>query len=129
MTRIQQLLPILMIMLGLTTLVMNSALAADGNVARMASILSHLNHYPSSDEKAALAKMAADKGHPDAVRSIARAMMNLRHQVSAGDRKRLDSIAQNPSQPQDIRLLAAILAKLNHKPDRKDLSILRQIAH
>ncbi len=126
MTRKTLLIPGLII-LGLV-LSLPPALAADGSVARMAAILSHLNHYPSDSEKDELARVAADKGQTAAVRSIARAMMNMRHHVSAGDRKRLDDIAQDTAQPREVRELAAILAGLNHKPSRRALSVLREIA-
>jgi len=104
------------------------AQASDGSVARMATILSHLHHYPSSSEKDELARISADTGQTEAVRSIARAMMNMRHHVSAGDRKRLDKIAQDTSQPREVRELAAVLAGINHKPGRRALSILHEIS-
>ena len=115
------------LVLGLI-LALPTALAADGNIARMATILSHLNHYPSNSEKDELSRIAADQGQTEAVRSIARAMMNMRHHVSAGDRERLDKIAQDSAQPREGRELAAVLSGLNHKPGRRALSVLREIA-
>lgn len=119
-------------LLGMTLALMLAlpvALAAGGDtVARMAAIMSHINHYPSANEKDELAAIASDEGQPEAIRTIARAMMNMRHHVSRGDRQRLESIGQDHAQPQAVRQLATILARMNHHPGRQDRETLRAIA-
>jgi len=84
-------------------------------VSTMAGILSHLNHYPSADEKATLMEIQTDASNSEAVQSIARAMHDMKHSVSAEDKVLLGNIVASDASD-DVRELAEVLAGVLHKP-------------
>ena len=55
------------------------ATAAETAVAEMATIVMHLNHYPSDMEKGSLAKIIADKHATAGEKALAGALMRMQH--------------------------------------------------
>lgn len=97
-----------------------SALAASAAVREMAGIVSHLNHYPSSEEKGRLKAIIGDTGSTEHERVIATAIMNLRHEVESGDADKLRKVTSDMSAPAEVRDLAGIVLSISHKPSSSD---------
>lgn len=95
--------------------------------AEMAEILSHLNHYPSDEEKEKLREMRDESGS-SAVKVLATAMINLQHKATSADKAKLRDLLNRSDVPEAAKTLANVLLHLNHKPtssDKKALSAIR----
>jgi len=100
----------------------------NGNVATMAKIIMHLNHFPSSSEKNDLKKIVSSSSS-EHEKTIAQAMINLHHSASSADKKKLKMIMSDGSASAALKDLAGIIYNLNHKPSSSDKQKLAAIAN
>lgn len=91
-----------------------------GAIKTMASILTGLNHHPSSSEKQKLQKIVNDNMASMHARTLAQAMINLDHKVISADKPKLQQIVDDAGASQQERDLANILLNLSHKPSSAD---------
>lgn len=109
------------------------ALAASNDKAEgdplytMAEILSHLNHYPSAEEKQQLEEITASTEYTDAVKSIAQAMHDMQHSVSTENMEKLQAIIDSEGADDGVKKLAAILMSINHKPTDEAKAMLEEL--
>ena len=89
--------------------------SGDEPVATMAGILMGVNHYPSDEEKAKLAKIAGNPDNSEAIKTIAMALHDMEHKVSAGDREKLQAIVDSEGTDENVKTLAEVLMNVNHK--------------
>ena len=101
-----------------------SAMKSGTAVQTMASIMMHLNHFPSDSEKKALRKIAANSSS-EHEKTIAGAMINLQHKASSADKAKLKMIMNDSSAPEDVRVLAEIVHNLSHQPSGNDKNKLQ----
>ncbi|MDQ6997952.1 MAG: hypothetical protein Q9M17_04490 [Mariprofundus sp.] len=64
--------------------------SAHGTLSEIATIIMHLNHYPTTDDKKILAEIAADPQSTAGDKIISEALMRMQHQVKGSD---ADSLA------------------------------------
>lgn len=103
------------------------AASAHGAVSEMATIIMHLKHFPSADEKKVLAGIVADaKTTGDKV--IAGALMRMQHHVEGADADALRKLAADDDAPAAEKELAGILLGINHHPSDSDILRLKAIA-
>lgn len=119
--------------LALLTLVVFTTLpvlsrAGGHGVPAMAEVVVNLQHFPSDEQKAALAKIADDSSYSEAERQVATAISNLAHKVSAEDSERLAAIAANESLHESLRTLAKVLIGINHMPSADDKATLASLS-
>lgn len=104
------------------------SVAGGHGVPAMASVVMELQHFPSDDQKAALAKIADDSSYSEAERQIATAIANIQHKVSAEDSERLAAIAADESLPESLRTLAKVVMGINHMPSAEDKETLAELS-
>jgi hypothetical protein len=93
------------------------ALADDSAAVKtIAGVLVGLNHFPSADDKAALAAIAADDAHGMAVRALANAVANIQHAATAEDKAAMEQIVASDMTDMQSKSLAQIVLGINHMP-------------
>lgn len=97
---------------------------ADGAASTMASVLVGLNHYPSADDKAALAVIVADPASSADEKALAQIISRIAHQASSGDKAALEAMVGGDSEAAVKTIAKAILAT-NHKPTAADIAALK----
>ncbi|TPW09371.1 MAG: hypothetical protein FD130_2555 [Halothiobacillaceae bacterium] len=85
-------------------------------IKTMAGIMMHVNHFPGSDEKATLKKIADDAAVSAHSRAIAMAMINMEHSVTDQDKAALQKVSGDASASAGERELAGIVMNFMHKP-------------
>jgi len=92
----------------------------------MAKILVHLNHYPSSNEKAQLSNILkqTQSSHEKAV---ATAILHLEHSARSSDKKELKKVMNDSSVNPPLKDIAGVVYRLNHKPSSSDKKLLTAI--
>jgi len=115
----------------LTTLLFISApmaASAHGALSEMVTIIIHLNHYPTADDKKVLAEIAADPQATAGDKIIAGALMRMRHRVEGADADALRKLANDDATPASEKELATILLGIAHHPSSTDVAKLKAIA-
>jgi len=102
--------------------------SAHGALSEIATIIIHLNHYPTMDEKKVLAAITADPQATDGGKIIAGALMRMQHRVEAADADALRKLAGNDATPATEKELATILLGIAHHPSSADAARLKAIA-
>jgi uncharacterized protein YlxW (UPF0749 family) len=90
------------------------SLAESNATASMARILTELNHYPSAEQKAALAAISKDESNSIAIRAIAEAIHNVEHKAKAEDVAKLKIVSETESTTEEEKQLAEVVMNLNH---------------
>lgn len=116
-----------LVLVVFTALPLLSVADAHG-VPAMADVVMKLQHFPSDDQKAALAKIADDSSYSEAERQVATAIANIQHKVSAEDSERLAAIAANESLNESLRTLARVVIGINHMPSAEDKETLAKLS-
>ena len=116
-----------LVLLAFTALPLLSVAGGHG-VPAMADVVMNLQHFPSDDQKAALAKIADDSSYSEAERQVAMAIANIQHKVSAEDSERLAAIAANESLHESLRTLAKVVIGINHMPSAEDKETLAKLS-
>ena len=115
--------------LGAVLLLMAGNVAADSEFIRtMANITMSLNHFPSDEDKAALAAIVDNDESSDEEASIAMAISNLQHKVTGADVARLTDIVDDEDSDEAARKLAGILLRINHAASDDDKGALATLA-
>lgn len=114
-------------LLGLMLLFTQPVWAATAVVGEMASMLLHLEHYPSEAEKSRLSEIVASKDSSEQEKVVANAMINLKHTAAGADKVKLQQLKDDSSASAEARELAGIILNLNHKPSAADKSKLQQM--
>ena len=104
-----------------------SALAASAAVREMASILVHLEHYPSAEDKVKLNGIAENKSSTKQEQVLATSISNLKHQVADGDKDNLKHVMDDAAAPIEVRELASITLNIRHFPSAADKAKLEQM--
>jgi len=105
------------------------AMAHDAAISSMAAITMHLNHYPSDNEKTALAAIAHDEHASSGVRTLAGALMRMQHSIGGNDAKALHTLAADEKASQGERELAEILLGIQHHPSASDQQRLKKLTN
>jgi len=102
--------------------------SAHGALSEIATIIIHLNHYPTTDEKKVLAAITADPQATDGDKIIAGALMRMQHRVEGVDADALRKLAGDDATPATEKELATILLGIAHHPSSADAARLKAIA-
>lgn len=104
--------------------------ALAGNaVPEMATIIMHLNHYPTADEKKELAGIVADEHATDGEKTIAAALMRMQHHVEGADADALHRLIAGDAATAVEKDLAAILLGLTHHASSADIDKLKTMVN
>ena len=102
--------------------------AAEGSaVQTMASILLHLQHYPTDADKQSLRQITEDKSATKDERTVAQALMDVKHTAAAADRPKLEGIEKDDKASSSVKTLASILLNLKHVPSESDKEKLKAL--
>ncbi|WP_018294519.1 hypothetical protein [Mariprofundus ferrooxydans] len=102
--------------------------SAHGALSEMVTIIIHLNHYPTANDKKVLAEIAADPQATAGDKVIAGALMRMRHRVEGADADALRKLASDDATPASEKKLATILLGIAHHPSSTDVAKLKAIA-
>jgi hypothetical protein len=114
------------VLLGLGASVSDAA--ASKAVQSMATILLHLQHYPSDADKQALKQITEDKSASKEERTVAQALMDVQHTVAAADKPKLEAIVADAKADSSVKTLASIILNLKHMPSESDKEKLKALA-
>ena len=89
-------------------------------VQTMATILLHLQHFPTDADKQSLKQITEDKSATKDERTVARALMDVKHTAAAADRPELEAIVKNDKAAGSVKTLASIILSLKHMPSDSD---------
>jgi len=101
------------------------AFAGGSAVSAMSEIVMHLQHYPSSNEKGVLSKIAQNDTATVGEKVLAGALMRMQHAVQGTDAAALRSLVADKQTSHGERELADILLGINHKPSLSDMKRLK----
>jgi len=104
------------------------AASAHGALSEIATIIIHLNHYPTADDKKILTTIAADPHATAGDRILAGALMRMQHRVEGADADALHTLAADDATPAAEKELATILLAIAHHPSAGDIARLKSIA-
>jgi hypothetical protein len=104
------------------------ALAQDVNAAlnQIADIVASLNHFPSDEDKAVLAEIAANVNYPEGLRNMATAVSNISHAATAEGKEMMAAVQANMQAPESARALAGVIANVNHMASDEAKATLAQ---
>jgi len=102
--------------------------SAHGTLSEIATIIMHLNHYPTTDDKKVLTEIAADPQATAGDKIIAGALMRMQHRVEGADADALRKLAVDDATPATEKELATILLGIAHHPSSADAARLKAIA-
>jgi hypothetical protein len=97
-------------------------------VQTMASILLHLQHFPTDADKQSLKQITADKSATQDERTVAQALMDVQHTVAAADKPKLEAIVGDAKASSSVKTLASIILNLKHMPSESDKEKLKALA-
>src|SRR5437879_1662832 len=111
--------------LGVVATVTN---AAEKAVQTMATILLHLQHFPTDADKQLLRQITEDKSTTKDERTVAQALMEVRHTAAAADKPKLEAIVKDDKAAGSVRTLASIILNLKHMPSESEKEKLKALA-
>jgi len=100
---------------------------ADADIATMAAIIMHLNHYPNSVDQDKLAAIEADRQASVGEKALANALKNMRHKVSGNDADQLRRLQSDAAASKQEKELATILLGIAHHPSASDKKKLKRL--
>jgi hypothetical protein len=112
--------------LGVVATVTNAA--ESKGVQTMATILLHLQHFPSDADKQLLKQITEDKSATKEERTVAQALMDVRHTAAAADRPKLEAIVKDDKAASSVKTLASTILNLKHMPSESDKEKLKALA-
>lgn len=116
------------ILLSTVFLLSSLSFAEDANTTKtIAMIISHLNHFPSAEEKETLAKISMDEGNSEATRTIAKALAGVQHKAGAQDVAALQAVVDQSDSTEAEKKLAQVIMGINHKPSAEGLAVLKSL--
>lgn len=99
--------------------------AGEDAISTMATIMLHLNHYPSASEKDTLRKIVNNESATKNEHVLAQAMINLEHYAAPADKPKLEKIMEDKSASANERDLARIIYNIAHTPTAADKQTLQ----
>lgn len=100
------------------------AVAGDASSV-MASILIELNHFPSAEDKAALAKIVeSDEASADE-KSLAQIITRIAHQPGSEDKVELKKMLDSQETSDAVKIIAKAILNMNHRPQTEDIEALK----
>lgn len=99
----------------------------DDPIHTMATIMSHLEHYPSASEKQTLMGISKSSKASANTKTLATAMIHLKHKVSDGDKPKLEAIVADAKASANEKTLAGIILHLSHMPSASDKEALSKM--
>lgn len=115
----------LILFLGVVANVTNAAQSKA--VQTMATILLHLQHFPSDADKESLKQITEDKAATPDERAVAQALMDVQHVVAAADKPKLEAVVKDDKAAGSVRTLASIILSLKHMPSEGDKEKLKAL--
>lgn len=104
------------------------ALADDATATKtIAGVLASLNHFPSAEDKAALAAIASDESNGMAVRALAGAVAEIQHAASAEGKAAMQQIVASDMANAQAKTLAEIVLNINHVPSAEAKATLQEM--
>lgn len=97
-------------------------------VQTMATILLHLQHFPTDADKQSLRQITEDKSATKDERTVAQALLDVQHTVAAPDRPKLEAITKDDKAASSVKTLASILLNLKHKASDSDKEKLKALS-
>lgn len=91
-----------------------SSFAESDAIPTMARIVVELNHFPSAEQKEALAAIKQNENNSEATQVIADAIFNIEHKAKPEDVVALKELAGNASVSEAEKQLAMIVMEINH---------------
>jgi len=113
---------VLPILLWITSSVV---LASGSTISTMASIVMHLQHYPSNGEKKILANIIQSDQTTAGEKVLAGALMRMQHTMQGADVVALQALVVDKQASHSARELADILLALKHKASSSDMQRLK----
>lgn len=105
-----------------------SSAAESKAVQTMATILLHLQHFPTDADKQALTQITQDKSATQDERTVAQALMDVQHTAAAADKPKLEAIVKDDKAASSVKTLASIILNLKHMPSDSDKEKLKALA-
>jgi hypothetical protein len=81
---------------------------------QIADIVASINHFPSDEDKAALAIISADNSLPQNVRDMATAVSTIAHSANDEGKIAMTRIQASDKAPDSAKSLAGMIANFNH---------------
>ena len=104
------------------------ALADDATATKtIAGVLAGLNHFPSAEDKAALAAIASDEANGMAVRALAGAVAEIQHAATAEGKAAMQQIVASDMANAQAKTLAEIVLNINHVPSAEAKATLQEM--
>jgi len=103
------------------------AIAAEKAVSEIATIIIHLNHYPTAEDKIVLANIIKDPDATAGEKIIAATLMRIQHRVEGKDADNLKKLTADDSVPAAERTLAETLLLISHYPTNRDIKRLKAV--
>jgi len=102
-------------------------IAAESSVSEMATIIIHLNHYPTTEDKKVLTNIINGSHATAGEKVIAAALMRMQHSVNDEDADKLRRLAADDSVAEAERELAEIILTIAHHPTKTDIKRLKAV--
>ena len=99
---------------------------ADGATSTMASVLIGLNHFPSADDKVALAEIAENPSSSADEKALAQIISRIAHKASPGDKATLEAMVSGDSDAA-VKTIASAILSTNHQPSAADKGALEAL--
>ncbi|MDL0432654.1 hypothetical protein QPM17_16050 [Marinobacter sp. TBZ242] len=112
----------------MTLLASPAAFSQSDAVAKVAGILSEMQHFPSDAQKESLAAISNDSSHSDAIRTIATAVRNIQHKAQPDDVSALKEVRDSASASEAEKQLASIVLDFHHQPSDQAKEKLKNLA-
>lgn len=91
----------------------------------IAGVLAGLNHFPTAEDKAALAAIASDESNGMAVRAVAGAVAEIQHAATAEGKAAMQQIVASDGADAQTKTLAEIVLGINHVPSAEAKATLQ----
>jgi len=97
-------------------------------VQTMATILLHLQHFPTDADKQSLRRITEDKSATNDERTVAQSLIDVQHTAAAADKPKLEAIVKDDKAASSVKTLASIILNLKHMPSESDKEKLKALA-
>ena len=90
----------------------------------IAQIVASINHFPSAENKAALAQIEGNESYPQGIRMLAATVANISHAANAEGKQSMTMLQNNQRAPDPVKSLAEIIGRFNHMASEQDKAAL-----
>lgn len=95
------------------------------DIATIADILIHMEHYPDNAAKQKLENIVKNKSANKDIKELASVLGGLSHYLSDTDRKRLQTLSTSKTVDLDVKDIAKVLLNIKHKASDKQKARLK----